>query len=74
MYTHFGKGFVEDGRILPRFAELMRRLAAKDGWFVPVGTLLTHLEAVRGKHILSHSERRRLEWRWLSEKFLQGTS
>jgi len=74
MYTHFGKGFVEDGRILPRFAELMRRLAAKDGWFVPVSTLLAHLEAVRGKHILSPSERRRLEWRWLSEKFLQGTS
>src|SRR5262249_20211887 len=43
MYSHFPQGFYVDGRIDPRFRRLMTRLAGKNGWFVPVATLLDHL-------------------------------
>ena len=32
--------YIDDGRLDPRFVQLMERLSAKNGWFVPVGTLL----------------------------------
>jgi hypothetical protein len=74
MYTHLACGFHRDGRLDPRFAELMRRLAAKDGWFVPVSTLLDHIRAERGEHVLTAQERRRLERRWLFGKLRTGPS
>lgn len=43
VYTHFAVGFVEDGRLNPRFAQLMRRIASLQGWFVPASTLLDYL-------------------------------
>jgi hypothetical protein len=46
----------------------------KNGWFVPVATLLDHLLAVRGRHEISNAERRRLERKWLLEKLLVGTN
>ena len=46
--THFGKGFLRDGRVDPRVVELLTRLAARPGWFVPVSTLLDHLVEVQG--------------------------
>ena len=75
MYTHFGHGFVEDGRLHPRFRTLMERIAEKDGWFVPVGTLLDFLaERKGGVHTLTGSERRRLERRWIRHKLRFGTA
>ena len=75
MYTHFGKGFVEDGRCSGQFRELMKRLSRKNGWFVPVSNLLDHLNAGRGgNRVLSPGERARLERRWIWEKMRYGTS
>ena len=74
MYTHFGHGYVENGRLNKRFCELMTRLSRMNGWFVPVGTLLTFLESTRGPHPLSAAERATLEWRWLAQKIRHGTS
>ena len=74
MYTHFGKGFVQNGQLNPRFRELMTRLSRKGGWFVPVSELLAHIRAQRGEHVLSDSERSRLEWTWLLQKLSGGTS
>jgi len=68
MYTHFGLGFCEGGRVQPRFERLMRRLAGKNGWFVPVTTLLDHLLERRGTAEITSSQRARLEWRWLLHK------
>jgi hypothetical protein len=67
MYTHFWS-FTTDGRLDPRFERLMRRLSAKNGWFVPVSTLLDHLVAAKGRHQLTDAERSRLERRWLLDK------
>jgi hypothetical protein len=73
MYTHFGKGFVEGGRLAPRFKDLMERLRKKDGWFAPASAILDYIESQRGKHILNRRERDRLEWKWTSEKLLKGS-
>ena len=74
MYTHFACGFAENGKVQPRFQELMEQLSKKNGWFVPVRTLLDHLLAQRGPHQLTNAQRRRLECKWLLEKFFSGTS
>ena len=74
MYTHFGAGFVADGRIDARFERLMRRLSAKNGWFVPVTTLLDFLLEAKGRHVVTATERRALERRWLAHKLRVGRS
>lgn len=74
MYTHFGHGFVTDGRLDPEFRRLMTRLANLNGWFVPVSELLAFLEHEQGLHILTRAERARLERRWLFQKLRYGTS
>lgn len=74
MYTHFASGFCRDGRLNPRFQELMTRLAGKNGWFVPVTTLLDHLAAEHGETILTSRERGELERRWLVSKMRIGYS
>ena len=74
MYTHFAHGFVEGGRLVPRFVTLMERLARKNGWFVPVSVLLDHLLAQRPDPVLTDAQRARLEWRWLAHKIRYGTA
>lgn len=62
--THLGKGFVTDGKVNPETERLLRRLAAKPGWFVPTGTLLDWLRARRTDAELPSGEWRRMQWRW----------
>lgn len=73
MYTHFASGFA-NGTLHPRFESLMRRLAAKDGWFVPVSTLLDHLRNQRGDNTIAPAELAVLERHWLGHKLLHGGS
>jgi len=74
MYTHFGHGYVERGRLSERFQALMTRLSRKNGWFVPVGTLLEFLRSRRENLAITDAQRRSLERRWLLEKVFRGTS
>lgn len=75
MYTHFAYGFVEeDGRLNPRFRELMTRLAKKNGWFPTTGTLLRHLSSGRSRNDISAAERNRLENSWLFHKIRYGSA
>jgi hypothetical protein len=74
MYTHFGHGYVQNGRLRPEFCRLMERLARKNGWFVPVSTLLDYLAAKRGVVVLTDIKRNYLERRWIWEKLFRGTS
>ena len=74
MYTHFAIGFSESRGANARFEKLMRRLAKKNGWFVPVGVLLDRLLNCNGGHEISAAERNRLETRWLWEKLFTGTT
>ena len=72
MYTHFGAGFADEGRTDPRFARLMRRLSAKNGWFVPVTSLLDFLLAAKGHHDITDRDRARLGRQWLAHKIRVG--
>jgi hypothetical protein len=73
MYTHFAKSFFRDGRLNERFRTLMRRLAAKNGWFVPASKLLDHIADARGGvRTITAAERARLENRWLFERVKAG--
>lgn len=76
MYTHFGADFVQDRQVEQRFASLMKRLSQRPGWFVPVSQLLDHIAAMKGgTHVITPSERRKLERRWLAHKVrIGGTS
>ena len=71
MYTHFGLHFCKNGKLDPEFVRLMRRLAGKDGWFVPVATLLDHLRTQRQDHTIPPGELSRMERRWLKERLLR---
>jgi len=74
MYTHFGHGFVEDGKLNADFQRLMERLAAKHGYCVPTRTLLEHLENTQGLTTLSGWQRFELQSRWLWGKLFLGTT
>lgn len=66
MYTHFGKGFFENGQMNQRFERLMTELAQRDGWFPTTCDLLDYLrDHGRGNNITDR-ERTVLENRWLS--------
>jgi hypothetical protein len=74
MYTHFGHGYVEDGRLHPRFKALMERLSRKNGWFVPVGVLLDYLRGAAPPAAITDAQRAALERRWLFQKLFRGTA
>jgi hypothetical protein len=74
MYTHFGLGFYENGRLNGRFRKLMERLSKRNGWFVPAATLLDYILEERGPLALSPGERNALERKWLLHKIRYGTS
>jgi hypothetical protein len=63
--THLGKRFADEGVVNPETRRLLQRLAAKPGWFVPVGELLDWLREQRGGGTgLPPREWRRMQWRW----------
>jgi hypothetical protein len=65
--THFGKGFVREGTVDPRTSRLLTRLAARPGWYVPVGQLLDWLAGQRGEDQLPAGEWTRMQRRWLRD-------
>ncbi len=73
VYTHFAEGFVEHGCLNARFEYLIRRLSQKNGWFVPVCTLLDYLRN-RNSADLDDESRKALERRWLLHKLRVGPS
>lgn len=72
IYTHFAKGFMEQGGLNSRFKILLKRLSAKKGWFVPVSEVLDYLLQVHGHHEITDRERKRLELKWFLHKLIIG--
>jgi len=54
IYTHFGYGFVdkETGALSEEFIMQMTRLSKKDGWFVPVSTILDRFILLRNVEVI----------------------
>jgi hypothetical protein len=70
MSTHLGKGFMEGGSIRPEVDEILRYLAGRPGYYVPVSELLDLLRA-RGRGTrLEASEVWRLECRYVLDKLM----
>jgi peptidoglycan/xylan/chitin deacetylase (PgdA/CDA1 family) len=74
IYTHFGHQYFDSGSLDPRFKAIMTRLAQKNGWFVPVKTLLGFLETQGRGQTISRAARDRMARRWLWAKLRHGTS
>jgi len=74
VYTHFAKGFVEDGKVNNETEQLLHQLSMRQGWFVTVTELLDYLRAEQTSAALTTSERIRMELRWFIGKLLHGTS
>jgi hypothetical protein len=62
--THLGKGFCTGGEVREDVREVLTRLAARPGWFVPVGPMLDFLRDQRTNGPLPADEWRRMQWRW----------
>jgi hypothetical protein len=73
VYTHFASGFVgPDGRVVRRFREAIESLARRDGWFVPVGTLLDHLRASHASDAdPGYWYEFALDMRWLADRIVK---
>lgn len=74
MYVHFGHGFFQGGKLNDDFVRIIRRVASRNGWFVPVSTMLDHLRRQRGEVVLTDHARRQLEWQWLRHKVRYGSA
>jgi hypothetical protein len=74
MYTHFANSFCIGGRLDKRFESLIKRLAKKSGWFVPVSTLLDYLKEHNGEHAITRAQKAMLERKWLWHKIKVGTT
>jgi len=72
MYTHFARGFSSQGSVDPVFKRLMRRLAAFNGWFVPVSELLEFLLRRRKESAIPIRELASMENRWIRYKLRVG--
>jgi hypothetical protein len=71
VYTHLGSTFYP---VRPDFKRLLRKLADRNGWFVPVSTLMEHLGEQRG-WINSSNYRRShqvMQLRWFCQQALSG--
>jgi hypothetical protein len=62
--THVAKGFVDGGVVHPVTRKLLESMAGRNGWFVPVSTLLDHLRAQQYGKQLGWFARLAMELRW----------
>lgn len=62
--THLGKGFARSGKPHAETQRLLELLAARNGWFPPVGELLDWLRAGHESDELPAVEWQRMQWRW----------
>ena len=72
--THFGKGFAKNGRVHPATENLLRHLASKAGWFVPVSDVLDRLLRTGRGQSLTRRELLQLELRFVVDRVRQRWS
>jgi hypothetical protein len=68
MYTHLACGFANAGKVDPRTEQLLRRLASRNGWFVPVCDLLDYLREERKTAKISAREFVSMEQHWVRDR------
>ena len=74
MYTHFADGFCKKGKLSEEFKKQMELLSKKNGWFVPVSTLLEFLKKENNDQFINYRQSTALEWNWLFDKLVLGST
>jgi hypothetical protein len=69
--THFGKGFVRNGRVVDAFRHRLEMLARRPGWFPTVGELLDWMRVRQRHDVLPPEEWRRMQWTWARNLLLR---
>lgn len=70
--THLGKGFVRDDKVNAATVNVLRYIAGKPGWFVPVSNILDYLLEMHGsRNALSDFSMWRLECKFMLDKILK---
>jgi len=62
--THFGKGFVKNDKLHPQTLHLLSELSKRNGWFVPVSTVLNFLRKQEESILISRRNLFALELKW----------
>lgn len=63
--THFGKGFLRNGKINEKTRLLLKQMSQRNGWFVPVSTALDFLcSDQRGGNVIGPLSLYQLEIKW----------
>jgi hypothetical protein len=75
-YVHFGYRFVENGKLNAAFQKRVEFLAGLKGWFAPASEILDYLRnsASPQERTITPKRLRKIEGRWLCEKFTKGTT
>jgi hypothetical protein len=70
VYTHFASDFVDDdGKVDERFADRVRCLSARPGWFAPVGEVLDYILASGpSERTIGYWSQLRLELLWMRDR------
>lgn len=71
VYTHTAAGFVTGGKVDSEVESCLRDLARRNGWFVPVGTLLDHLRSHNGGADPGYLYRIALNFRWVYDRVVK---
>ncbi|MEA3458729.1 MAG: hypothetical protein U9R21_08650 [Candidatus Thermoplasmatota archaeon] len=75
VYTHLAYGFANNGSCDSVFTARITDLASRDGWFVPASKILDYLRKNgQGGGDIGYFQRIYLEFRWLFEKMIYGST
>jgi len=74
MYTHFAHEFSLNGKINQDFRKNMEYIASRECWFAPVSEILNFLRKVNGDHVITTTERNKLERKWLLDRLFLGST
>ncbi len=76
LYVHFAAGYVCRNQVHPEVRKRLEYIAAQNGWFAPVSTVLDFLRKgqTRQERTITPERLNQLELRWLRNKILYGPS
>jgi len=72
--THFGKGFIEEGKINSQTKYLLEKIREKNGWFVPVSVALDFLKDHNINNRILYNEIFSLELKWFLHSLIRKKS
>ncbi len=69
--THFGKGFIQAGRVHEKTVSLLEFISKKNGWFVPVSEVLDFLKSQNSNNCIGIKDLFKLELKWFLDTLIR---